>query len=113
MNLIYVASPYRGDIKNNIEYAKECCNFVSNQGYNFFCPHLMYTQVLNDDITEERELGINLAKEMLLKCDSIWVFGTNITEGMFFEMEHAKNNNIPIKRVLSLEQVQNMEQNIC
>ena len=32
MKLIYVASPYKGDIVKNIEYAKEACQYVLNQG---------------------------------------------------------------------------------
>jgi len=49
MKLIYVASPYKGDIEKNIEYAKEACRYVLNQGNAFFCPHLLYPQILDDN----------------------------------------------------------------
>ena len=102
MNLIYVASPYRGDVETNLAFAKECCNFVLEQGCNFFCPHLMYTQVLNDDIAEERELGLKLGQDMLLKCDELWCFGEVITEGMKAEIEYAKGNGIAIRQIADI-----------
>lgn len=99
MKLIYVASPYRGAIKKNLKYAKKCCSFVVNQNCNFYCPHLLVTQVLDDTNDIEREYGMFLAKDMLLKCDEVWVFGNVITEGMFMETKLAEEHNIPVKRV--------------
>ncbi|WP_446676540.1 DUF7768 domain-containing protein [Sedimentibacter saalensis] len=49
MKLIYVASPYKGDIKKNIEYAKQACRYILNEGNAFFCPHLLYPQILDDN----------------------------------------------------------------
>lgn len=46
MKLIYVASPYVGDIAENIQFAKEACQFVMNEGHAFFASHLLYPQVL-------------------------------------------------------------------
>lgn len=95
-NLIYVASPYRGDAKKNIAYAKNCCNFVLNQGCNFYCPHLILPVFLDDTKAEERELALTLGKEMLARCDLLYVFGEVITEGMRAEMDYAEECGIPI-----------------
>lgn len=103
MKLIYVASPYRGDIEKNVAFAKEACKFVLNEGNNFYCPHLFLTDILDDDILEERQMGIELGKNMMLKCDALWVFGDRISEGMFGEIEFAKANDIPIQRHISFE----------
>lgn len=81
MKLIYVASPYKGDIKKNIEYAKQACRYVLNEGNAFFCPHLLYPQILDDNNPEERRLGINIGKEFLAKCDELWAFGGHISGG--------------------------------
>ncbi len=115
MKLIYVASPYRGDVEKNIEYAKKVCGYVVKQGHNFYCPHLLVTQILNDDIESERKLGINLGKDMMLKCDELWCFGDKISEGMFYELEFARENNIPTKRIASIEpkQVQSFGMKLC
>ena len=103
MKLIYVASPYKGDIEKNKEYAKEACRYVLNQGNAFFCPHLLYPQVLDDNHPEERRLGINIGKEFLAKCDELWAFGDHISQGMFEEIEFSRKIGIPIKRIMELD----------
>ena len=107
MKLIFVASPYAGDVEKNIEYAKEACRHILNEGHAFFCPHLLYPQILDDDNMEERDIGIKMGKEFLNKCDELWVFGNHISNGMFKEIEFARNKNIPIKRIMEL----NIEEN--
>ena len=103
MKLIYVASPYKGDIKKNMEYAKQACRYVLNEGNGFFCPHLLYPQILDDNNPEERRLGINIGKELLAKCDELWAFGGNISHGMFEEIEFAREIGIPVKRIIQLD----------
>ena len=103
MKLIYVASPYKGDIEKNIEYAKQACRYVLNQGNAFFCPHLLYPQILDDNNPEERRLGINIGKEFLAKCDELWAFGGHISHGMFEEIEFAREIGIPVKRVIQFD----------
>ncbi len=111
--LIYVASPYRGDVEKNVAYAKECCNFVLEQGCFFYCPHLSLPQILDDTKAEERELALEIGKEMLLRCDEIWVFGFEITEGMFGEIQWAREHEVRARRITDiLEEVQ-IEQCLC
>ncbi|MBU5426952.1 DUF4406 domain-containing protein [Tissierella pigra] len=99
MKLIFIASPYAGDVKKNIDYAKKACRYVLNSGNAFFCPHLLYPQILNDNNLEERKLGIKIGKELLAKCDELWVFGDNISSGMFEEIQFARAKGIPVKRI--------------
>ena len=103
MKLIYVASPYAGDTEKNIEYAKQACRYVLNEGNAFFCPHLLYPQILDDNNPEERRLGINIGKEFLSKCDELWVFGEHISQGMFEEIEFAKVKGIPVRRIREMD----------
>ena len=63
MKLIYVASPYAGDIEKNTEFAKEACRFVMDEGHAFFAPHLLYPQVLDENNSAERKLGLAMGKE--------------------------------------------------
>lgn len=62
MKLIFVASPYAGDIEKNIDFAKKACRHVLNEGNAFFCSHLLYPQILDEDKEDERKLGINMGK---------------------------------------------------
>ena len=56
MKLIFVASPYAGDIEMNTEFAKDACRHVMNEGHAFFAPHLLYPSILDDSKPEERRL---------------------------------------------------------
>ena len=48
MKLVYIASPYAGDIPNNVERAKEYCKQALEQGVIPVAPHLLYPQFLED-----------------------------------------------------------------
>jgi len=104
MKLIYVASPYAGDIENNVKFAKRACRYVIEQGHAFFAPHLLYPQILDDNNPAERETGLKLGHHMLERCDEMWVFGDRISSGMEAEIELAKQLGIPI-RYVSAEQI--------
>jgi hypothetical protein len=105
MKMIYVASPYAGDVEKNIEFAKQACHYVITTGNAFFCPHLLYPQVLDDNNLEERKIGMKMGKQLLIKCDELWAFGDRISHGMFEEIEFARQNGIPIIRIQSIDMV--------
>ena len=104
--MVFVSSPYAGDVEMNVEFAKQACQYVITTGNAFFCSHLLYPQILNDQIQEERKLGMAMAKQLLLSCDELWAFGNRISQGMSEEIEYARQHDIPIKRILSMEPVQ-------
>ena len=99
MKLIYVASPYAGDIERNTEFAREACQFVKNEGHAFFAPHLLYSQVLDEGNPADRQLGLTMGQEALSKCDELWVFGETISEGMQGEIDEARLLGIPTRYV--------------
>ena len=39
---------------------------------------------------EERIQGLTMGQEILKRCDEIWVYGPNISQGMKYEIETAK-----------------------
>ena len=97
MQLIYVCSPYRGDIERNTARARRYCRFVQTQGEMPFASHLHNCQFMEDFIPEERQAGIQLGLEMLKKADAIWVFGDVLTSGMREELEMAMALNLPMR----------------
>jgi len=97
MKLIYVCSPYRGDVELNVARACRYCRFVYTQGAVPFAPHLHNTQFLDDCIPNEREAGILLGLHMLQYCDELWIFGDKLTEGMASELKAARQRNITVK----------------
>jgi len=100
MKLIYVASPYAGDIEKNTEFAKKACRHTMEQGHVFFCPHLMYPNILDDNKPEERNHAINMGLEVLKKCDELWCYGEKISHGMNLEIQEAKKQGISIRRII-------------
>ncbi len=55
---VVLESPYQGDVIANVEYAKECALDCLSRGEAPFASHLLYTQMLDDKIPEQRTLGI-------------------------------------------------------
>ena len=97
MKLIYVASPYAGDVEANVRFAATACRYVMEQGHAFFAPHLLYPAILDDSVPSERALGMAMGILMLGKCDELWAFGDRISSGMKAEMEEAVRLGIPVK----------------
>ena len=103
MKLIYVASPYAGDIEQNTEFAKRACRNVMNEGHAFFAPHLLYPQLLDDSNPQERQAGLDMGLAMLPRCDELWCYGDRISYGMHLEIEEAVKIGIPVRRVMEQE----------
>lgn len=55
---VYVASKYAGDADANVAAAIGYCRKVIHDGCMPIASHLLYPQILNDNIPAERELGL-------------------------------------------------------
>lgn len=95
--LIYVCSPFAGDIEYNIRRARGYCRFVVSKGDIPFAPHLFFPQFMDDDDREQRELGLSFGLVLLSKCSAMWVFGNKVTDGMAREIKKVKKRGIPIR----------------
>ena len=97
--LIYIASPYAGDIEANTAFAKRSCRYAIRQGHTPIAVHLLYPQMLDDFDPAERELGLRLGHRVLEMCDELWLCGNRISTGMAREIEEAKKLGIPIRQI--------------
>lgn len=100
MKRVILESPFAGDIKRNIEYARKCVRHSIMLGEAPIASHLLYTQdgILNDDIEEERRLGINLGLSWKDVADGhVFYVDYGISRGMQYAIEYASSNNIPIE----------------
>lgn len=88
--LVYICSPYSGDIERNVEMARAYCRFALENNAIPFAPHLLFPQFMDDDIPAERELAMFMNMVLLGKCNEIWVFADIISAGMAQEIEKAK-----------------------
>ncbi len=101
--LVYIASPYAGDIQSNVEFAKAACRFAVSQGATPLAVHLLYPQILDDRIPDERTAGIQMGLRVLKACDELWVCGDFISHGMQVELDAAKEWGIPVKQIRAEE----------
>lgn len=92
--VVYICSPYAGDVKTNTEEAKKYSRFAVDKGYIPITPHLLFPQFMDES---ERELAIFMDLVLLKKCAELWIFGSNITDGMHIEIQKAKNRNMVIR----------------
>lgn len=95
--LVYICSPYSGDIERNTETARRYSRFAIVMGYIPIAPHLLFPQFLDDSDPEERELGLFFGNVMMSKCVEVWVFGSHISSGMKSDIDRAKRKNMLIR----------------
>ena len=96
--LVYICSPYAGDVERNTERARAYCRFVVMEHNAIaFAPHLLFPQYLNDDDPVERELAFFMNKVFMGKCTELWVFGTVWSPGMRAEINLAKKRHMIIR----------------
>ena len=95
--IVFICSPFAGDIEGNTRRAKRYGRFAVIEKAVPIIPHLMYPQFLEENDPEERQLGIDMGLILLGKCQELWVFGSRISSGMSAEITKAKRWNIPIR----------------
>ncbi len=96
--IVFICSPYAGDVEGNAMRAKRYGRFAVSQKAIPIIPHLMYPQFLYDDDPSERKLGLEMGLVLLTKCSEVWVFGERISSGMEAEIRKAKQRNMIIRR---------------
>ncbi len=93
MTLTILESPYAGDINTNTDYARACMRDSLLRGEAPIASHLLYTQpgILDDDIENERQHGIDAGLAWLAVADKTVVYtDLGISEGMEHGIELAK-----------------------
>lgn len=93
--LVYICSPFSGDISGNIERTKKYSRYAVDSKAIPIAPHLLFPQFMDD--AAERELALFMDMVLLGKCEEIWVFGELVTEGMSAEIAKAKRKNMKIR----------------
>ena len=96
--LVIIESPYKGKIKTNVAYAKKCMFDSFKRGESPFASHLLYTQVLDDTIANQRAMGLQRAFNWY-ECAELMAVYTDlgITAGMKLGINKAKELSIGIE----------------
>lgn len=96
--IVYICSPYAGEIEKNVKAAQEYSRFAVDKGCIPIAPHLLFPQFLNDENPKERQLGLFFGNALMSKCSEVWVFGSHIFAGMEAEIKRARWKNYRLRR---------------
>ena len=95
--MVFICSPFAGDIEKNLDNARRYCKFAVEQNMIPIAPHLLFPQFMDDGNARERSHAIFMGLVLLSKCAELWYFGDHISKGMKVELTKAKKRNIPIR----------------
>lgn len=102
--VIFICSPYRGDVEKNKAIAHKICKDAIAKGHIPIAPHLYLTQFLDDDVPEQRKTGMDMALDLLEVCDELWAYNTlKPSEGMAREILKAGQLGLPIRDVKDIQ----------
>ena len=95
---IFIAHPVNGDIRGNVAKVLQICEAVHTKDVIPVAPYLVSLQYLNDEVVEDRELGMEANHECfrLRYVDELWLFGDKISSGMHKEVLLAREVGIPV-----------------
>jgi len=71
MKRVIIESPYAGQIERNTEYARRCLKDSLDRGEAPLASHLLYPQVLDENIGAERDQGIDAGFEWMAQADLV------------------------------------------
>ena len=93
MRLVILETPYAGDVETNLKFARECVRDCLMRDEAPIASHLLYTQpgILNDNIQNERKLGINAGHAWIEVADAMVVYEDfGISAGMYQGIAKAR-----------------------
>lgn len=102
--LVYICSPYRGNVEENVKNARAYSLEAMMQHPDVLpiAPHLLFTQYLDDTDPKQRRIGLSAGLDLLSICDELWVYGEP-SEGMAAEIRLAEELDIKIRDGFNLD----------
>lgn len=96
--MVIIESPFAGDIKTNRQYAVSALRDSLLRGEAPFASHLLYTEALDDNIPEERVIGILAGLEIGKYATKTVVYqDLGISNGMKYGIERAEQEGREIE----------------
>jgi hypothetical protein len=98
MRLVYLESPFAGDRERNAAYLKAAMRDSLDRGETPFASHALYVQFLDDNIPEERALGIAAGLAWGAKAEATVVYEDyGISPGMQCGIDRAHEVGRPVE----------------
>jgi hypothetical protein len=100
MKIVYIVHPISGDVPGNVKKILKIVKDInlSRSDVVPFVPYLADVLAMDDDVPEERAMGIenNVALLNSGVVNELWVYGKKISAGMEAEIDLAFELNIPV-----------------
>lgn len=97
MPLVYICSPYQGNVEQNTQAARRYSQFALAQMRLPIAPHLLFPQFMSEETDGTRELALHMGIILLTKCHELWYFGDRISDGMKLELNRARLRGTPVR----------------
>ena len=98
MRPVILESPYAGDRAAHLEYARDCMRDCLKRGEAPFASHLIYTQVLDDDVRKERAQGVAAGFAWVAASEATVVYiDAGISPGMARGIAEAEALGHPVE----------------
>lgn len=102
MRLVILESPFAANTEmekgRNVDYARECLKDSLYRGEAPIASHLLYTQVLDDDDPEERNLGIEAGLAWMGMAEKMVVYtDRGVSAGMKDAIDSAEGDGIKVE----------------
>ena len=91
MKIVYIAHPYEGKEENLVNAEKWVGYLISRFNIAPICAWITYCRTNID-----REIGLTMDKQVIRRCDELWMVGGRISTGMKIEKEFAELMGIPV-----------------
>lgn len=97
MKLVIIESPYAGDVEKNLAYLKRAIRDSLYLGEAPFASHLFYTQVLRDEVSSERDLGMKAGFAWGKVAERVAVYSDlGISSGMKAGITRAEKQGLKV-----------------
>ena len=95
--IVYICSPYAGDVNGNVQRAQTYCRFAVEKNCVPIATHLLFPQFMDDSNEAERNLAMRMNIILLTKCAELWAFGDRISKGMSIEIARARRKGQTVR----------------
>lgn len=93
--LVYICSRYSGDTAGNTAKAVRYSRYAVDEGVVPIAPHLLLPLYMDEG--KERAKAMEMDLVILGRCDELWVFGSEWSEGMKAEIREAGRRGMKIR----------------
>ena len=100
--IVFISSPYSGDVEKNVEATRKYCRYAVYKGHIPIATHLLFPQFLDEATV--RTLGFRMGFRLLDRCDELWAFVGErseplISSDMALEIAYAEEHLIPVRHI--------------